>query len=79
MEEWLEGAFTANLNHLGPAADDGVVLRLLPGLHPLLAVAGQVVHLAEELPAVHLEGPENAVVEAENDQHLVDKGQDRSK
>ena len=42
LEQRLEGALTADLNHLGPAADDGPAEHFLAGLDLLPATGGQI-------------------------------------
>ena len=63
LQKRLEGALAADLDHLRPPAHDRSVLRLDPRFHSLLTVAGQVACLAEELLPVHLERPEDDVVD----------------
>ena len=49
LQKRLEGALTADLDHLRPPTHDRSALRLDPGFHSFLSVAGQVACLAEEL------------------------------
>ena len=63
LQKRLEGALTADLDHLRPPTHDRSVLRLDPRFHSLLTVAGQEACFAEELLPLHLERPEDDVVD----------------
>ena len=58
MKERLKSCFAANLNDLGPRADDVVLDKLFPLFHPTHPMTREIAHLTAELLVVRPDRPD---------------------